>query len=495
MRTPGGRSRASTAGSQGSHGRGHSRNMSSSSIGSTVSTLSRDDSRRRPPPPLMMASDPSARARLTLDTMRTQPSTPPGHYGSMADSPGGFSTPTSTTFSNVPSSPGYGSALGSPMSSRTRDIGLWDSRTPGRRLSVPSGANPFQSPHGNTYPPPYFSPLAPSNASNASNTSSNSSLFGSPTSSTYSFSRRDSAAAAEAEWRRRTWHPSTYSGYPRPATSGLSYYQTPDAPRPAFAPQAATAAQRLPGIETFDQISHRPATPQRCGPSPMQIDAPSRPSVYPGPSEQTTTGPNDRRGHASWDMSLHRNLTKLDLAGGTPPRDAGMWGQQTIAEIQNAGQHPTSMAQSYQPPQSASVIIHQEAQKRPAEATSPQPVTPRRNKRHGWYNGPMPYTQQAIIAQRTSPEDSSSSEGVPTPLTTTTEYHPSIVHSNGYIESHHPGAAAVVHNVRTLPAMSGSCSANTEVIGLWLQQRSRSGLPITVRTWCSTAYRARRPQG
>ena len=398
----------------------------------------------------MIASDPSTRARLTLDTMRNRPSTPPGPHSSMADSPAGFSTPTSTTYSNVPSSPGYGSAVGSPLSSISRSVSLWDSRTPGRRLSVPSGANPFQSPHGNTYPPPYFSPLAPSDASNAS---SNSSAFGSPTNSTYSFSKRDSAAAAEAEWRRRTWHPSTYSGHPQPATSRLSYYQTPDAPRPAFAPQASTAAQRLPGIETFDQISHRPVTPHRRGPSPMQVDLPNRPPVYSGPSEQTTTGPNDRRGHASWDMSLHRNLTKLDITGGTPPRDASMWGQQTIAEIQNAGQHSASMVQSYQATHPVSVATHQESQKRPAEGPSPQVVTARRNKRHGWYNGPMPYGQQATMTQRTSPEDSSSSEGVPTPLTSTTEYHPSIVHSNGYIESH---PAAVSHNVRTMTTTSES---------------------------------------
>ena len=478
MRTPGGRSRASTASSQGSHARGHSRNLSSSSIGSTVSTLSRDDSRRRPPP-LMIASDPSTRARLTLDTMRNQPPTPPGPHSSMADSPAGFSTPTSTTYSNVPSSPGYGSALASPLSSVSRSVSLWDSRTPGRRLSVPSGANPFQSPHGNNYPPPYFSPLAPSNALT---TSSNNSVFGSPTSSTYSFSKLDAAAAVEAEWRRRTWHPSTYSSHPQPATSRLSYYQTPDAPRPAFAPQASTAAQRLPGIETFDQISHRPVTPQRRGPSPMQVDAPNRPPVYPGPSEQTTTGPNDRRGHASWDMSLHRNLTKLDITGGTPPRDAGMWGQQTIAEIQNAGQHSASMAQSYQAPQPASVATHQEAQRRPAEGPSPQPVTPRRNKRHGWYNGPM-YIQQAIMTQRTSPEDSSSSEGVPTPLTSTTEYHPSIVHSNGYIESH---PAAVIQNVSILLITSGSSKANMEAPGLCLPQQSRCSLHTTVRSWWST---------
>lgn len=64
-----------------------------------------------------------------------------------------------------------------------------------------------------------------------------------------------------------------------------------------------------------------------------------------------------------------------------------------------------------------------------------QPVTPRKNKRQAWYNGPV--SQPARVLQRTSPEDSSSSEGVPTPGNTTmSEYHPAIVHSNGYIEAH-----------------------------------------------------------
>ena len=437
MRPPGARSRASTAGSTGSHGRGHSRNLSSSSIGSNASTISRDDSLRRPPP-LMMAHDSPTRARLTIDTMRGHPSTSPGSY---SYSPGGPSTPTSTTYSNGPGSPGYGSVLGSPISTVPRNVGLWGGGTPGRRLSVPSGANPFQSPHGNVYPPPYLSPLAPSNGSL---NSSNSSILASPTNSAYSFSRRDSSSAAvEAEWRRRTWHPTTYSHYPRPATSGLSYFQTPDAPRPAFAPQAAAAAsqpQRLPGFETFDQISHRPVTPPRRGPSPMQVDSPNKPGVYSGPSEQTTSGPNDRRGHASWDMSLHQNLTKLDIANGTLQKNVGVWGKQTIAEIQSAASSSVAVQRPYPPSHPAPIVIYQEAQKRAADSEYPQPVTPRKNKRHGWYNGPLQASQQATRIQRTSPEDSSSSDGVPTPSTSSADYHPSIIHSNGYIETNHTGA-------------------------------------------------------
>ena len=470
VRTPTGRSRASTVSSQGSHGRGHSRNLSASSIGSTSSTLSRDDSRRRPPP-LMMASDPSSRSRLTLDTMRAQASTPPTHFRHSRDSSDGVSTPTSTTFSNGQNSPGYGSSLGSPMSNVSRNLGYWGNNIHGRRLSVPSGPNPFQSPHGHSYPPPHLSPLAPSNSSNISNSSS---LYASPTASTYSFSRRDSALAAEAEWKRRTWHPSTYSSYSRPATSGLSYYQNADAPRPAFAPQAAAAASqlhRLPGIETFDQIPHRPATPPHRGPSPMQVDSPGRPPLFSGPSEQTTSGPNDRRGHASWDKSLHHNLTRLDIANGTPHKDAGLWSQQTIADMQDAAARPAEApafqaSQALEAPQApqvppatqalptAPVVIHQEPQTRSAENCYLQPMTSNKKKRHGWYNGPLTPSYQSVLQQRMSPEDSSSSDGVPTPLFPTAEYNPSIVHSNGYIESNHLGTVPG-HHVRLISPCPG----------------------------------------
>lgn len=435
VRPPGARARASTSASQGSHGRGHSRNLSASSVASTASTVSRDDSRRRPPP-LMMAHDPSGRARLTLDTMRGQVSTPPGNYTYANQSSAGPSTPTSTTYSNGPGSP-YGSSLGSPMSTVSRPVGLWGGPPTGRRLSVPSGANPFQAPLSHVQGPPYLSPLTPSNASTFSGTSS---ILASPTNSTYSFSRHDNAAA-EAELRRRTWHPSTYSNYQRPATSGLSYFSTPDAAGPAFAPQATAAAtqtQRLPGIETFDQMYHLPKTPPRQGPSPMAPETPNRPSMFAPPSDRGVPGPDDRRGHLSWDMSLHQNLTKLDIANGTPPKEPGLWGKQVIAEMTNAASNSACAQSPYQPVQSASTVFFQEPQKRPAEAEHfSQPVTINRSRRNGWYNGPLQAPQRVSLAQRTSPEDSSSSEGVPTPSTASADCHPSIVHANGYIEASH----------------------------------------------------------
>ncbi|KAI4086547.1 MAG: hypothetical protein LQ344_007450 [Seirophora lacunosa] len=439
VRTPTGRSRASTASSQGSHGRGHTRNLSASSIGSTASTISRaDDTRRRPPPLIMSSSDQNARIRPTIDTLRAQASTPPPQSGFSKEASEGLSTPTSTTFSNGASSPGYGSTFGSPVSTVSRHGGHWGNTSyHGRRLSVPSGPNPFQSPLNTSYPTPYLSPLAPSNSSLAS---SNSSLYGSPTSSTYSFSRRETPA--EAEWRRRTWHPTTYNSYPRPATSGLSYYRTPDdAPQPAFAPQTATtpaplSSQRLPGIETFDQLPNRNPSPVRRGGSPMQVDSPQRPPIYPGPS--ATSGPNDRRGHASWDMSLHQNLTKLDIANSTPPAETAPWNQQPTNEVQSAEASRQDMGPQQAPSerQPASVVVHNDSRSIPIKAQTNVEATPYRAKRQGWYNGPLAAPQPNI--QQRSPEGSSSSDSVPTPSFSTAEYYPSIVNSDGYVESHHP---------------------------------------------------------
>lgn len=456
VRTPTGRARASTVSSQPSHGRGHGRNLSTSSIGSTSSTLSRDDSRRRPsrPQPLMMASESGSRSRLTLDTVKAQASISSAHYGHSRDSSDCVSTPTSTTFSNGQNSPGYGSSLGSPMSNISRNYGLWGSGVPGRRLSVPSGTNPFQSAHGNTYPPPHLSPRLPSNSSNIS-ISNNSSVYGSPTTSTYLYSRRDSGLAAEVDRRRRTWHPSTYSSHSRPATSGLSFYQNADAPRPAFAPQPAAPSNqmhRLPGIETFDQIAPRPASPPHRGPSPMQVDPPNRPPIFSGPSEQTTSGPNDRRGHASWDKSLHHNLTRLDIANGNPAKDPVQWSQQPVAEPQDTvprstiTEGPMYRALNAQQALQPAPLIHQEQSVRPADSSYMQTTTQNKKKRQGWYNGPLTPLHQTVLQQHTSPEDSSSSEGVPTPSYSCVEYHPSIIHSNGYIESAYVGPGAA-HNV------------------------------------------------
>jgi hypothetical protein len=349
-----------------------------------------------------------------------------------------------------------------------RHSGYWSGdQVPGRRLSVPSGANPFKPCVAGTVPTPqYFGPHVPPIASHDSAASS---VVTSPTSSIHSFTRQEGMSAAEADLRRRTWHPSTYSSYSyhqRPATSGLIFQQTPDAPRPAFAQQPVAAAasrpQRLPGFETFDQISQqRPPTPPR-HPN-HQLETSLKPALCSNSSDRgNPAAVGHRRGHASWDMSLHQNLTRLDIANnGTPPKDTITWGKQTMVDTNHHRHHhyrnnneAAAAAAASKPPHNllAGARYSQPPSapptgplpdiptKRPAESepsVQARPATPQRHPRHtaGIYsNGPRVALHQTRLAPRASPEDSSSSEGVPTPSTTSVDYQPSIIHANGYIE-------------------------------------------------------------
>ena len=425
---PHGRTRSGTTGSQGTHSRGHSRNLSTSSITSTTSTYSQAPEIRRRPPPLIMANDGTARARLALEGMGDAPTTPPGQ---IRGAPG----PTSAspyTPSNM-YAPGGGSPhVLSPMSVASQASGFWDGKTAARRLSVPTGTNPFVQQHVNTYPG-YASSTTPTAYSNSGN------VYASPVSSTYSFPRDEAMYGTEAELRRRTWHPSTYSGYPRPATSGLSNYQTPEMLQPSSG-EGGSGDQptRLPGIESFDKVvsQQRPLTPPIRRASPMQIDSHNRPPPsygfgggfnYSRPAARPpppVSGPGHRRGHVSWDMSLHTNLTGLNLRDKPPVRDASNWGQQTIAEIQNVGANPPAAYQMRGP---GPLLPGQEYRGNPGHA-------PPYERFHGWHSS----TNSGSQAARTSPEDSSSSEGVHTPSTASLEYHPAIVHNNGYVEPHHP---------------------------------------------------------
>ena len=433
VRPPGNRSRASTAGSQTSQGRGHHRNsLSTSSISSINSTYSQRDDVRRRPPPLVMATDP--RARLPHENYSAAPESPSHYQTYPAQSPSGYSTPTSATFSTGQNSPRWGSGMQSPISSHSRTASLYAGhRTPGRRLSVPSGANPFQSPHGApSYGPP---PLTPQNASNSGLFSPTGSIIASPSSSTngFSWARRDStSSAADEAWRRRTWHPETYSNF----TSRLVNVTTPSyyEPNP---PPSNPQNTRLPGIESFDPLP-RPVTPPPRVPSPMMIDTPSRAPIPPPEQYQRR---DDRRNHPQWDMGLHRNLTRLDIAQGTPPTDtASVWASETARAVQAQAEHARA-----QP----TVRFEQSVYNAPRESTntyqtqhhaSAPPLTPREQKRHGWYNGPVTVVQHDTRGQRTSPEDSSSSEGgIPgTPgSVSVADYHPLIVHSSEYVEPSH----------------------------------------------------------
>jgi C2H2 transcription facotor len=449
VRPAGSRPRSGTVGSNGSLSRSHSRNLSASSVGSNASTYSNTPEPHRRPPPLIMSNDVSGRPKLGLEP----PSTPPAQYrGYSTNSPGGFSTPTSATYSAAPGSPGYGSTMESPMSTTSRGMGFFGPRTPNRRLSVPSGASPFQNSHGTNYPSSYPNPLTPSTLNYANQNS----VYASPTSSTFSGMRMEPSTVPADDWRRRTWHPSTYTAagfnYSRPATSGLTYSQTPDAPQPAFAQYATAAAgqaPRLPGIESFDHVQHQPSTPPRRQPSPTRIDPALQAPIFATPnvpyrSHSHTSG--HKRGRHSVDTSLNNNLTRLDIHG-NQQKETPTWGQQTMTEIQDVAARQVA-PDNHDSSTQAAAPVDIPRQAPPAGHEMGQPSTPPKTKRQGWYNGPL-------TAMRTSPEDSSSSEGVPTPGTSAAEIHPAIMHSNGYIEPHHAVLVADVSIAhQTMPTSS-----------------------------------------
>jgi hypothetical protein len=402
---------------------------------SSISVAQSPDVRRRPPP-LAMASDGSARARLSLNTMDAynpplmgSPGPTIVEYDSQSNAP---TTPTSATFSTAAGSPAnFGSTMQSPVSVSSRPVSWAGPPPSGRRLSIPAGGNPFAGVPGQA-PPPYMTPLQSSASPAFSNQSS---VYASPTASHFSDSRRDSNV--DADWRRRTWHPGVYTG-PRPATSGLGYHQTPDALRPSFTSQpAASQTTRLPGIESFDYAPPTPQLPRRQA-SPMQVDAPARPLTYHAPMDHMSARGHQKRKSISWEPTLQKNINRLDIASPiTPPQQwahyIGSSGQSSTGRPTTAPHGYFSQRQPMHAPQAINIFPVDSAR-----SSQEQPITPRRNKRQAWYNGPL--TQPTRVLQRTSPEDSSSSEGVPTPGNTTmSEYHPAIVHSNGFVEVHPPG--------------------------------------------------------
>ena len=425
---PTGRPRTGTGGSTGGHSRGHSRNLSASSVGSTSSNYSIVTEAKRRPPPLLMANDASNRPSLGIDP----PQTPPAQYrGYDANTSSNLSTPTSAHFSATPGSPGFLSSMGSPVSTTSRGGSFFGSRPPARRLSVPSGPNPFQNQYPPGYPMTYVNQqIGPSGFSQ----SFNSTTFGSPTSTSFPIAPGQHVAPGE-DWRRRTWHASTFPAnnfnYGRPATSGLTYSQTPDAPQPAHAQHATAAAgqaPRLPGIESFDHVTHRSYTPPRRQPSPMQIDsAPLDPQLYHSTSPHD---PRARQGHISWEAQRTSQYPELDEQG-DKHNPTVSWGQQTIHDIQNIGmRHREAQRHAEMGPPLSSIAVPQQEQIMAREALDMQ-NSAKQAKRQAWYNGPVPAT-------RTSPEDSSSSDGIPTPGMTAVEVHPMIMPSSGFVEPQHP---------------------------------------------------------
>jgi hypothetical protein len=297
----------------------------------------------------MMANDPSGRAKLTLDTMASPPRTPPNQIqGYSGQSPGAsFFTPTSAAanYSTVPGGEVSSPYFVSPASSTS---GYWGDRVTPRRLSFPSGVRPFDMPQPATYPPPYSRAAPPHGTSFGAEQN----IFASPSSA------KPADESMESDWRRRTWHPSSPSTF-RPGTSGLWFSQTTS----ESGPPAASQPPRLPGIESFDQVTQRPSTPPRRQPTPMQVDQPSAPPPAAGaqsfdsassfhPQEAVrrsgppVSGPGHRRGAASIDTTLQRTLTKLDLHG-EPSNDAPSWTRHSAGDFEQRqvvnAPHPGSM--------------------------------------------------------------------------------------------------------------------------------------------------------
>ncbi|PSR97787.1 hypothetical protein BD289DRAFT_479866 [Coniella lustricola] len=443
----GGRARASTSGSSGAPPRGHSKSLSTSSITSISSigsayTNNRDDLRRRPPP-LVMA-DPNA--RLSAESYRSTGST---QYPYRQTSPSDYGTPTSATFSTGQSSPRWGSGVGSPATSYSRHA-MYPSRsqTPGRRLSVPSGGNPFQSPHG---PPPTLGrPMFAPGAVNTSNAGAlaaspvASSYLGSPTaSSAGGWSRRESVSStAEEAWRRRTWHPDS-TNFPAPGSrlsQVITSSQLSAQPEslPALGsnnnnghggsdnnrPQQQTV--RLPGI---DSLLPRPGQPLATPPrdlSPMMVDR-ARGSAAPLlPSANIS---DDRRNMPQWDMGLHRGLTRLEINNTTPPpgRDgAGAWANEVHQAMEARVEQPRPYQPTvrfepepqivHPPPPPPSQMQHRVPRHIPhhmAAGPSSGPIYghhhtmsaplisgAREMKRHGWYNGPVTVHEDRVLEGR-----------------------------------------------------------------------------------------------
>lgn len=396
VRQAGNRARASTGGSAGGPPRGHSKSLSTSSItsiGSVSSAYSQADARRRPPP-LVMAADP--RSRLSLESYRSNAADSTFSY--RPQSPGDFSTPTSATFSTAQSSPRWPSGMASPPSSHLRSHSMYTvgTRTPGRRLSVPSGVSPFQSVQSHVQGRPAFGPGLMNSSNAAVFSPANSSLVSSPTVSTSGWSsRRDSTSSMSDEaWRRRTWHPDSrsYNGNPAQLNAVINQSVRSNPPPPIANPTNPQSTLRLPGIESFDPIRQRPATPPRRMTSPMMMD--SEPAPRPAMLEAIPT--DERRNLNMYDASLQRGINRLDISHKTPPRDsAGTWASEVNKAVQAQAEQvrvnpptvrfeepPRTVHQNSGTPTSGRPLHHH-------TMSAPSFASSRESKRHGWYHGPM----------------------------------------------------------------------------------------------------------
>ena len=250
------------------------------------------------PPP----GTPSRGSGLSLDTYGTSAGGPDHPYYPYFPQNTGYSSPNSV-YSTDPTSPLAHTGLQSPIAMVPRGV-TWVEPSLARRMSVPSGAVHFQSPSSYGSSMSYMSPFASSNASSYSNAS----MITSPTNSTFSDHSSD-LAAAELEFRRRTWHPGHQGSYEqRPATSGLSYHQTPDAPKPMPSTQSAAAQNnvRLPGIDSFDRGGGKSSSGPGRTMSPMDVDNSTK-QQFAGEEQPFATGGSQTQAHRSSAVPQRRN--------------------------------------------------------------------------------------------------------------------------------------------------------------------------------------------
>ena len=416
MRTPGHRQRASTL-SNGSQSRGHSRNLSGSSVGSVSDFGTSDDARRRPQP-LAMATPSQSRPGLSVDTSGANMSPPFYNYP-----PSGYSTPISA-YSAEATSPRMASVLGSPIAMMPRTTIGWGGQNSSRRFSGPSGMSPYHGQQHFVAPQaPFLSPVMQSAMPNMGNSSA---ISNSPPRDGIQHQRTPSIDAVEAEWRRRTWHPSTRNSFgSRPATSGLSYQQRPDDPQAVPTTQpAAQQAVRLPGIDSFDRSSIHSSSSARRMPDGMDAD------------EMSLAGETDASSKRNSWNSMNQHLTQLELSQNTPPRDGAVWRHSIGSNPQNTAR---PMIAPYPGPGVASHTNMSNKLTNMDDLIDPnlqQPPAPSLKKKRGMLMDTLPLSPGAGEpgpAIRTSPDGSANSEEVRTP-STTVDYRPAIVHSDGHIE-------------------------------------------------------------
>jgi len=372
--------------------RGHAKSLSTSNIANlssiTGSAFTLGDNGRRPPS--LVVNDPMARPSFE----HYAPGEGPQYR---APSPGDFSTPTSATFSTTQNSPRWNPIVapsgghGGHGHVRSQSMYVDSKTTPARRLSVPSGGNPFQSPGGPSARP-VFGPSAIGSSGSESASPAQGSILSPPAGSAPTWQRRESVSTvADDTWRRRTWHPDSRDFNP----SRLSQVMVPSQIAPETIsdhPPPLSQPIRLPGIESFDNI--RPPTPPRRALSPMRVDTELAIRPGPGPRADPIL---DRRPTVQWDSSLDRGINRLDL--NTPPRDsAGAWAHETNQALMMRNEpvrdppKPQTYTTPYPPhPQytTASGPPQYTTSGPPQYTAAPAPEPVREPPRHvSWYDGP-----------------------------------------------------------------------------------------------------------